>query len=65
MNFTPNLYEKCSFGVKLILYIVQTKSSSKTQTRVQNDKHIYHSFFDFLQNKYEYMVSVVNMKNFS
>ena len=48
----------------MILYIVQTKLSSKTQTRVQNDKHIYHSFFDFLQNKYEYMVSVANMKTF-
>ena len=48
----------------MILYIVQTKSSSKTQTRVQNDKHIYHSFFGFLHNKYEYMVSVANMKTF-
>ena len=48
----------------MILYIVQTKSSSKTQTRVQNDKHIYHSIFDFLQKKYEYMVSVANMKTF-
>ena len=47
-----------------MLDIVQTKSSSKTQTRVQNDKHIYHSISDFLQNKYEYMVSVANMKTF-